>query len=176
LPKTSPSKKTAAQVAVEKAANVKAESHTSAIAPDLIEANEQGLADQALAPANPPACRNDERNAHAARAPPARLGVRLLSKREVLAIANVSYPTLWAWMRQGMFPRSRVAGGKSVWRSDEVDAWLATLPVRHLKGDPGYTSPPGAVSVRRTKKTGKGSRKRKTAAQSSASAESGAAQ
>ena len=35
----------------------------------------------------------------------------------------------------GTFPRSRVAGGKSVWRSDEVEAWLDTLPVRKLKGD-----------------------------------------
>jgi Prophage CP4-57 regulatory protein (AlpA) len=42
---------------------------------------------------------------------------------------------MWAWMRAGTFPRSRVAGGKSVWRSDEVDAWLAALPVRKLKGD-----------------------------------------
>src|SRR5262249_41049155 len=108
---------------------------TSVIAPDLIAANEQGLADEALAAANPPASEHDGRNVHAARASPACLGVRLLSKREVLAIANVSYPTLWSWMRQGMFPRSRVAGGKSVWRSDEVEAWLAALPVRKLKGD-----------------------------------------
>jgi len=60
---------------------------------------------------------------------------RLLSKPEVLAIANVTYPTLWAWMRNGTFPRSRVCGGRSMWRSDEIDAWLAGLPVRRLKGD-----------------------------------------
>jgi predicted DNA-binding transcriptional regulator AlpA len=60
---------------------------------------------------------------------------RLLSKREVLAIANVSYPTLWSWMRQGTFPRSRVVGGKSMWLSSEIEAWLAALPVRQLKGD-----------------------------------------
>jgi len=129
LSKAYPSKRTAAQVAKVESAK------TSVIAPDLIEANEQRLADQALAPANPPPCQNDEPNAHAARAPPARLGVRLLSKTEILDITGVSFPTIWAWMRAGSFPRSRVAGGKSVWRSDEVDAWLAELPVRKLKGD-----------------------------------------
>jgi predicted DNA-binding transcriptional regulator AlpA len=60
---------------------------------------------------------------------------RLLSKSEVLAIARVSYPTLWTWMRNGTFPRSRVVGGRSMWLSDEIDAWLAELPIRPLKGD-----------------------------------------
>jgi predicted DNA-binding transcriptional regulator AlpA len=73
--------------------------------------------------------------ARSASAPPARLGARLLSKREVLAIVGVSYPTLWSWMRQGKFPRSRVVGGKSMWLSTDIEAWLATLPVRKLKGD-----------------------------------------
>jgi predicted DNA-binding transcriptional regulator AlpA len=60
---------------------------------------------------------------------------RLLKKSEVLAIVGVTYPSLWAWMRNGAFPRSRVVGGRSMWRSDEIDAWLADLPVRPLKGD-----------------------------------------
>jgi Prophage CP4-57 regulatory protein (AlpA) len=38
-------------------------------------------------------------------------------------------------MRAGTFPRARVVGGRSMWRSDEVDAWMAALPVRPLKGD-----------------------------------------
>ena len=136
MPKTSPSKRTAAQLSAAKKVNVKPEhGKTSALAPELIAANEQQVADEDLALANPPPCQNNERDAHAPRAPPARLGIRLLSKREVLAIANVSYPPLWAWMRAGSFPRSRVAGGKSVWRSDEVEAWLAALPIRKLKGD-----------------------------------------
>ena len=33
-------------------------------------------------------------------------------------------------MRAGTFPRSRVVGGKSMWRSDEIDAWLVALQVR----------------------------------------------
>jgi predicted DNA-binding transcriptional regulator AlpA len=61
--------------------------------------------------------------------------VRLLGKAEVLQITGVSFPTVWAWMRAGTFPRSRIVGGKSMWRSDEIDAWLAGLKVRPLKGD-----------------------------------------
>ena len=82
--------------------------------------------------ANRPAHEHDE---HAARAPPAPLGARLLSKREVLAIVGVSYPALWSMMRAGTFPRSRVAGGKSVWLSSEIEDWLSQLPLRQLKGD-----------------------------------------
>ena len=47
----------------------------------------------------------------------------------------VSFPTIWAWMRAGTFPRSRIVGGKSMWLSTEIEAWLAALPLRHLKGD-----------------------------------------
>ena len=67
--------------------------------------------------------------AHGARAP------RLLDKAEVCAIAGATYPTIWKWMREGKFPRSRVAGGKSMWLSTEIEAWMAALPVRALKGD-----------------------------------------
>jgi predicted DNA-binding transcriptional regulator AlpA len=76
--------------------------------------------------------RHEQRHVHGARAPPA---VRLLSKAEVCAITGLSFPTLWKWMRQGAFPRSRVVGGHSKWLSTEVDAWLANLTVRPLKGD-----------------------------------------
>ncbi len=61
--------------------------------------------------------------------------VRLLTKHEVCALAGVTYPTIWSWMRRGAFPRSRVVGGKSMWVSTEVEAWLNSLPVRPLKGD-----------------------------------------
>jgi predicted DNA-binding transcriptional regulator AlpA len=61
--------------------------------------------------------------------------VRLLDKHDVCAIAGVTYPTIWEWMRGDNFPRSRVVGGKSMWLSTEVEAWLAALPVRPLKGD-----------------------------------------
>jgi len=61
--------------------------------------------------------------------------VRLLSKHEIVAITGVTYPTVWAWMRDGAFPRSRVVGGKSAWLSSEIEAWIAGLPLRPLKGD-----------------------------------------
>ena len=38
-------------------------------------------------------------------------------------------------MRAGTFRRSRVAGGKSVWLSSEIEDWLSQLPLRQLKGD-----------------------------------------
>jgi predicted DNA-binding transcriptional regulator AlpA len=60
---------------------------------------------------------------------------RLLSKADILTITNVTFPTIWAWMRAGKFPRSRIVGGKSMWLSSEIDAWMASLPRRHLKGD-----------------------------------------
>jgi predicted DNA-binding transcriptional regulator AlpA len=66
---------------------------------------------------------------------PAIVGPRLLDRHEVCAIAAVSYPTLWAWMQLGKFPRSRIAGGKSKWLSTEVEQWMAALPIRKLKGD-----------------------------------------
>jgi predicted DNA-binding transcriptional regulator AlpA len=66
---------------------------------------------------------------------------RLLRRAEVLQIVGVSFPTLWAWMRAGRFPRARITGGgasgrsKSVWLSNEVEEWLSALPIRRLKGD-----------------------------------------
>jgi predicted DNA-binding transcriptional regulator AlpA len=131
MPKTSPSERPAAQVVFpKKAANVKAaKATTSTLALALHEAN-QALAAKPLARGE-----HDDRSVPAAGTPPARLGAHLLSKRQVLAIANVSYPTIWAWMRTGTFPRSRVVGGKSMWLSTDIEAWLAALPVRQLKGD-----------------------------------------
>jgi predicted DNA-binding transcriptional regulator AlpA len=61
--------------------------------------------------------------------------VRLLDKHEVCAITGRTFPTLWSWQRDGRFPRSRVVGGRSMWLSSEVEAWMAALPVRPLKGD-----------------------------------------
>ena len=62
-------------------------------------------------------------------------GCRLLSKPEVLDRVGVTFPTLWKWMREGKFPRSRELGGKAAWIEAEVEAWIAALPVRRLKGD-----------------------------------------
>ena len=35
---------------------------------------------------------------------------RLISKGEVLGRTGLSYPTIWQWMQNGKFPRSRDVG------------------------------------------------------------------
>jgi predicted DNA-binding transcriptional regulator AlpA len=60
---------------------------------------------------------------------------RLLDRHKTCELADATYSTLWAWMRAGKFPRSRIVGGRSMWLSTEVFAWMASLPVRRLKGD-----------------------------------------
>ncbi len=116
----------------KKAAARKAAATAPKLPDDLIVADEVARAEAALV-ADVGRHQHDRPHAHGARAPPG--AVRLLPKAEVCAIVGVSYPTVWAWMRAGTFPRSRVVGGKSMWRSDEIDGWLAALPMRFLKGD-----------------------------------------
>ena len=56
---------------------------------------------------------------------------------EVMDRVGVSFPTLWKWMRAQppTFPRARALGGTTVWIASEVEAWMASLPLRPLKGD-----------------------------------------
>lgn len=61
--------------------------------------------------------------------------VRLISKPEVCDRVGVTFPTIWKWMREGKFPRSRELGGKAAWIEAEVEAWIASLPERQYKGD-----------------------------------------
>jgi predicted DNA-binding transcriptional regulator AlpA len=68
--------------------------------------------------------------------------VRLLNRHEVVAITGLTYPSIWQRMKRGEFPRSRVLGERSVWRSDEIDQWLANLPLRPLMGDAGQEQTP----------------------------------
>lgn len=68
-------------------------------------------------------------------APVVRPGSRLLSKRELLDKVGLTYPSVWKLMRAGAFPRAVViGGGKNAWLEHEVDAWIAALPRRQLKG------------------------------------------
>ena len=63
--------------------------------------------------------------------------MRFIRKPELLRKTGISYPTIWGMMRDGKFPRSRDAGeGSAAWIESEVDEWIATRPVRRLKGDP----------------------------------------
>ena len=143
------SKKPSAQVApAKKAANLKAKAQERG-APSQqprIAANAAHIARAALA-ADVPRGRHEREDVHSGGAPP----VHLLDKKDILEITNVTFPTIWAWMRAGTFPRSRVVGGKSMWLSSEIDAWLADLPLRALKGDaevgvstPSHVQKPGA--------------------------------
>jgi len=127
----SKSKPTAAQVPfARKAAKLKAARRKPALSAKLAALNQAHIIKAGLA-ADSVQHQSDRKRAHGARAPP----VRLLDKAEILQITGVSFPTIWAWMRAGTFPRSRIVGGKSMWRSDEIEAWLAGLPLRPLKGD-----------------------------------------
>jgi prophage regulatory protein len=128
----------AAQAAAAKRAALKASAAHSALSPELLAANQAHIVEAGLEP-DVAQHQRDRKRAHGARAPPAP-AVRLLGKPEVCAIANATFPSIWSWMRAGTFPRSRIVGGRSMWLSTEIDAWLAELPVRTLKGD--TPSPP----------------------------------
>jgi prophage regulatory protein len=65
-------------------------------------------------------------------------GHRLLTRDEVLDRVGVTYPTIWKWMRENKFPRSRQCGEARVgWLESEVSAWIAGLPIKPIKGDSG---------------------------------------
>src|SRR5262249_1321540 len=115
-----------------KAAATKAKAKSAALPASLIAAKQKHLIKQGLAETPDLHSEHDQTRVHAPRAPPDK---RLLSKPEVLAIAGVTYPTVCAWRRNVTFPRSGVVGGRSMWLSTEVEAWLAELPIRPLKGD-----------------------------------------
>ena len=67
--------------------------------------------------------------------PALKADARLVSRDEVLVRTGMSYPTLWAWMREGKFPRSRDVGGRAMWLASEIEAWIVNRPLRKLKGD-----------------------------------------
>jgi predicted DNA-binding transcriptional regulator AlpA len=90
---------------------------------------------------------NDSHRVAAGLVPPP--AVCLLSKAEVCAVANRSFPTIWKMMRAGTFPRARVSGAKSFWLSTEVENWIAALPIRPLKGDKRAYVPDPHQSPRR---------------------------
>jgi predicted DNA-binding transcriptional regulator AlpA len=81
--------------------------------------------------------------------------VRLMSKMEVCDAVGASFPSIWQWMRDGKFPRSRALdeehandahGGKPYWLASEVEAWILSRPVKRLKGDPGEPTNPNKLA------------------------------
>jgi len=60
---------------------------------------------------------------------------RLLLRAEVAELLGISVVSLWQWERSGRLPRALNLHGKPVWRSDVIEQFVASLPVRKLKGD-----------------------------------------
>jgi predicted DNA-binding transcriptional regulator AlpA len=58
---------------------------------------------------------------------------KLLTRAEVLQRVPVTFPTIWAWMREGKFPSARHMGVKTFWLESEVSAWIRGLPFREYK-------------------------------------------
>ena len=61
---------------------------------------------------------------------------RLLSAKDVMERTGLTYPTIWARMQAGTFPRAReISNNKLGWIEEEIDEFIDNLPVRKLKGD-----------------------------------------
>ncbi len=66
--------------------------------------------------------------------------IKLLSKKEVLAVLGVTNVTLWDWIRKGRFPAAVVVGppdkhrSKIGWIDTEVYRAIANAPRRMPKG------------------------------------------
>lgn len=62
--------------------------------------------------------------------------LKFISRAEMLKlIGDVTYPAVWSWIQRGTFPRGREIGRRTMWIEAEVKAWIASRPVRKLKGD-----------------------------------------
>jgi predicted DNA-binding transcriptional regulator AlpA len=66
--------------------------------------------------------------------------LQLLTKEEVLGRVKMSYTTVWKKMQAGTFPRCYMQGNDSeknrvYWYAHEIDAYLADLCRKPLKGD-----------------------------------------
>jgi predicted DNA-binding transcriptional regulator AlpA len=64
---------------------------------------------------------------------------QLISRARLLELLDVTYPTLWNWVRAGHFPPPRTLSGnekrgKLAWVESEVQEWIASRPVRLPKG------------------------------------------
>lgn len=66
---------------------------------------------------------------------PPNSGERFVLWPEVHERTGRTYPTIWAWMRAGKFPRSRDVNGRPAWLASEIETWIKSRPVKRLKGD-----------------------------------------
>jgi len=53
----------------------------------------------------------------------------------VMEVTTLSYPAIWRKMQSGDFPRGREVGGRTCWLASEINDWIATRPVRRIKGE-----------------------------------------
>ena len=146
-------RKPATQAAIAgRAGKLKPEASKLTLSPKLAPANQACIVEAGFE-ADIARDRHDPLQIHGA--PPARQQVtaarqatgvpaQLYGRREIVALTGLSYPTLWKMACRGEFPRARIVGGKSMWLAAEIDAWLAGLPIRRLKGYPN--DEPEAVS------------------------------
>lgn len=51
-------------------------------------------------------------------------GLSLLPLKAVKARVGLSTATVYRMMQRGTFPKPRKVGTKSLWRSDEIEAWI----------------------------------------------------
>lgn len=60
---------------------------------------------------------------------PGVVGFRFMRLPEVCKAAGISKSTIWERVRRGMFPHPvKVTDKCTAWRSDEVEAWMASRP------------------------------------------------
>ena len=65
---------------------------------------------------------------------PKRRTARMLTREEVCELIQVEFPTIWRWVREGLFPppvkmkRCLGRGGTARWRDEDVAAWQDALP------------------------------------------------
>jgi predicted DNA-binding transcriptional regulator AlpA len=63
-----------------------------------------------------------------------RTAYKLIPKREMLEMVGVkSYTTVWQWQREGTFPLGLAVGARTMWRSDEIEQWMAAQHRREVK-------------------------------------------
>src|ERR1700720_1038758 len=121
MTKTTTKKQPSAQVApAKRAAALKAANEVKRPQPPWLRS--KSLAKPSPNDNAPSASKKRKRKSDKPRDLPAPL---LIGRGQVCALADTSYPSLWQWMRDGRFPRSRIVGGRSMWLVSEIEDWLA---------------------------------------------------
>jgi predicted DNA-binding transcriptional regulator AlpA len=76
---------------------------------------------------------------------PSEPSLKLISRETLLEKIGVTYPTVWAWVRDKHFPAARVLGkdnggkGRIAWVESEVDEWINSRPRQQPKNNSKQT-------------------------------------